>query len=149
MTITTHPAAQPRAEAGLAARLVELLRAEHELLRGGDDDAVAGLPALAADKERLGFELRAALRAAPRAALLGLAAIPAGAARSQADAALSTLLAEIRTMNEINGRFVASRLTYVRARLGGLIQSGNAAGLYAADGSAGRGGPRTGIVGQA
>lgn len=139
MTITTHPAAQPRAEAGLAARLVELLRAEHELLRGGDDDAVAGLPALAADKERLGFELRAALRAAPR--------VPA--ARSRANVALSTLLAEIRTMNEINGRFVASRLTYVRARLGGLIQSGNAAGLYAADGSAGRGGPRTGIVGQA
>ena len=141
MTITTHTAVQPRAEAGLAARLVELLRAEHELLRGGGDDAVIRLPALAADKERLGFELRAALRSRP--------AVPAGAARSRADAALSTLLAEIRTMNEINGRFVACRLTYVRARLGGLIQSGNAAGLYAADGSAGRGGPRTSMVGQA
>ena len=145
MTITTHPAAAPRAEAGLAARLVELLRAEHKLLRSGVEDAVVNLPALAADKERLGFELRAALRAALRAP----AAVPAGAARSRADIALSTLLAEIRTMNEINGRFVASRLTYVRARLGGLIQSGNAAGLYAADGSAGRGGPRTSIVGQA
>ena len=141
MTITTHTAVQPRAEAGLAAQLVELLRAEHELLRGGGDDAVIRLPALAADKERLGFELRAALRGRP--------AVPAGAARSRADAALSTLLAEMRTMNEINGRFVACRLTYVRARLGGLIQSGNAAGLYAADGSAGRGGPRTSMVGQA
>ena len=141
MTITTHLAAQPRAEAGLAAKLVELLRAEHELLRSGVEDAVVRLPALAADKERLGFELRAALRAP--------AAVQAGAARSRADLALSTLLAEMRTMNEINGRFVASRLTYVRARLGGLIQSGNAAGLYAADGSAGRGGPRTSIVGQA
>ncbi len=141
MTITTHPAALPRAQAGLAARLVELLRAEHELLRGGVDDAVIRLPALAADKERLGFELRAALRAR--------AVVPAGAARSRADVALSTQLAEIRAMNEINGRFVARRLTYVRARLGGLSQSGNAAGLYAADGSAGRGGPRTSMVGQA
>ena len=54
-----------------------------------------------------------------------------------------------RGLGTMVAMFVASRLTYVRARLGGLIQSGNAAGLYAAVGSAGRGGPRNGIVAQA
>lgn len=110
----------------LAARVLEILAQEHAALENGQAESLA---ALSSSKELAIGELKAMVA-------------PAGLRGH--DPALVAVLQEAATANAVNGHYVAARLAYTRARLGGLTQAAHLAraavdsvALYQADGFTG------------
>jgi hypothetical protein len=131
MTITANRAisAEAARTRRLGGRVLELLEEERLALERGDLDAVGDLTPV---KERAVLELRAAFDQGPRSLGAGH------------DGEVARMVRQIAAANAVNGQYVAVRLAYARARLGGLghaVQmaraSADASAMYCADGFSG------------
>lgn len=131
MSITSSRPAVEQAQRArrLAGRVLELLEDERAALERGD---IQALPGICEDKERAVVDLHTAFK-------------PLSA--SFADPDIKPLIARIASLNSANGRHVAIRLAYARARMGGLSHAAqmarasvDASAMYSASGFSG--GPR-------
>jgi hypothetical protein len=129
MAITPHPALRaPSRERVLASRVLELLQAELAALESGDLDA---LGTVSQAKERAVGQLHAAV------------VEPSGLAALR-DPEFALSLRQISSANAVNGQYLATRMAYTRARLGGLTHAvhmvraaADASAMYQADGFTG------------